>query len=313
MKLFLSSFLIVKPNKNYDNLAGISPNSLLKLNKVNTSSCNSTKVFTMILKLFKPNKLFRSFLWFCLCIGITFVLSLTPINVLANSADNQAKNTLESLFSRVITDENPLYVLGGGGEFFTFKKTGKTTCGQYAMAESMVPPGSGPPPHIHHHANEWFYFPDGGIMLMHGSNIFATMKDIPGVTAPKERLHLEVTKPGSFYYSHKQHLHGYVNNSTEPKRLISVWSNDEDKVGISSYFSAISPKVVDTSKPPIMTGPNRELYVTQGPKYEINQSAHFWEYVDSVDYNFPKTDPHLDELQALLAPDIEGGKPRICK
>lgn len=256
---------------------------------------------------------FKFFLTFGICIVIALLYNFLPINALSHPQYNNATNTGESIFSNVIPDANPLYAIGGGGELFTFKKTGKTTCGQYALAESVVPPGSGPPPHIHHHANEWFYFPDGDIMLMHGSNIFPTMKDIPGVTAPKERLHLEVTQPGSVYYSTKQHLHGYVNNSTQPKRIISVWSTDEDGVGISSYFSAISPKVVDPSKPPTLTPENRELYATQGPKYEITQSANFWEYVDSVDYNFPKMESHLDELQALLAPDVEGGKGRNFK
>lgn len=267
----------------------------------------------MIRKLFRRNKSFRLLVALGIFIGIALISTFTPINVLAHLPNNQSTTTAEFTFPKVIPDANPLYAIGGGGELFTFQKTGKTTCGQYAMAESVVRPGSGPPPHIHHHANEWFYFPDGGIMLMHGSNRFPTMKDIPGVTTPKERLHLEVTKPGSVYYSSKQHLHGYVNNSSAPKKMISVWSTDEDNVGISSYFSAISPKVVDALKPPTMTPQNRELYVTQGPKYEINQSAHFWEYVDSVDYNFPKMDSHLDELKALLAPDIEGGNGRKCK
>ncbi|MEG4855141.1 cupin domain-containing protein [Microcoleus sp. B5-D4] len=212
----------------------------------------------------------------------------------------------------MITDKNPALILGGG-ETFAFVKTGKTTCGQYAMAEAVVAAGGGPPPHIHHHANEWFYFPNGGITLMHGSTLYQEMKDIPGVTAPQESLHLETVKPGSVYYSPKQYVHGFVNNSTEPRKLTFVWTPDEDKVGISNYFLAVGQKVLDRANPPAVNPENRARYVSEGPKYEINQSAHFWEYVDSVDYNFPKMESHLDELQALLAPDIEGGKGRNCK
>lgn len=267
----------------------------------------------MIRNLFLRNNLLRFWLTVGVWVGIAIVVTLIPINVFAHSPSSKATTTAKFTFPSVIPDANPLYVIGGGGELFTFSKTGKTTCGAYAMAESVVAPGSGPPPHIHHHANEWFYFPEGGIMLMHGSNLFPTMKDVPGVTTPKERIHLQVTPPGSIYYSSKQHLHGYVNSSNKPRKMISVWSTDEANIGISSYFSASSPQVIDPLKPPIITSQDRDSYVTQGPKYEINQSAHFWEYVDSVDYNFPKMDAHLDELQALLAPDLPGGKPRQCQ
>lgn len=267
----------------------------------------------MISNLFIRNNFFKFCLIFSICVGIIVVSTLTPFNVLAHLKTDRVKTIEKFTFPNVIPDPNPLYVIGGGGELMTFKKTGKTTCGNYAMAEAMVAPGGGPPPHIHHHANEWFYFPDGGIMLMHGSNRFPTMKDIPGVTVPKERIHLKVAEQGSIYYSTKQHLHGFVNNSNQPKKIISVWNTDPENVGITSYFSAISPKIVDPLKTPILTPENRELYMTQAPKYELNQSAHFWDYVDSVDYNFPKMDSHLDELENLLAPDIKGGKPRQCK
>lgn len=217
-------------------------------------------------------------------------------------------------FPKVIADPNPPIILGAGGETFTFIKTGKTTCGKYTIAEAVVPPGEGPPPHIHHYTNEWFYFPDGGITIMHGSTTYPGMQDIPGVTMPKAVFHLEKTKPGSIYYGSRYNVHGFINHSKTPKRLTFVWTPDDDKVGIYAYLKAVGQPVLDISNPPSVNPKNRELFVTQAPQYGINQSRHFWEYIDSVDYNFPKmSDLHLDELQALLAPDVEGGKPTQCK
>jgi hypothetical protein len=62
-------------------------------------------------------------------------------------------------------DPNPMVILGPAGEIFTFTKVGATTCGKFTIGDTVVPPTAGPPPHIHHWTDEWFYFPDGGITI----------------------------------------------------------------------------------------------------------------------------------------------------
>ena len=47
------------------------------------------------------------------------------------------------------------------GDLYTVKASGKDTGGAFALIEVMVPPGSGPPPHLHHREDEAFYIVEG--------------------------------------------------------------------------------------------------------------------------------------------------------
>jgi quercetin dioxygenase-like cupin family protein len=47
------------------------------------------------------------------------------------------------------------------GDRYTIKCSGKDTSGAYALLEAVIPPGAGPPPHIHSREDEAFYVLDG--------------------------------------------------------------------------------------------------------------------------------------------------------
>lgn len=49
------------------------------------------------------------------------------------------------------------------GDVYRFLATGADTDGSYAQFEAIVPPGGGPPPHIHLREEEGFYILDGEI------------------------------------------------------------------------------------------------------------------------------------------------------
>ena len=49
------------------------------------------------------------------------------------------------------------------GDVYRFLATGDETDGRYAMLEAIVPPGGGPPPHIHSREEESFYVLEGEI------------------------------------------------------------------------------------------------------------------------------------------------------
>jgi quercetin dioxygenase-like cupin family protein len=49
------------------------------------------------------------------------------------------------------------------GDVYRFLATGDDTGGKYAMFEALVPPGGGPPPHVHQREVEGFYVLDGEI------------------------------------------------------------------------------------------------------------------------------------------------------
>ena len=61
------------------------------------------------------------------------------------------------------------------GDVYRFLATGEDTNGTYAMWEALVPPGGGPPPHVHSREEEGFYILDGEIAFtVNGERIVAT-------------------------------------------------------------------------------------------------------------------------------------------
>lgn len=49
------------------------------------------------------------------------------------------------------------------GDVYRFLATGEDTNGKYAIWEAIVPPGGGPPPHVHSREEEGFYILEGEI------------------------------------------------------------------------------------------------------------------------------------------------------
>jgi mannose-6-phosphate isomerase-like protein (cupin superfamily) len=68
------------------------------------------------------------------------------------------------------------------GDVYRFLAMGDDTNGKYALWEALVPPGGGPPPHVHSREEEGFYilegeitFTIGGQRLVAGAGMFANM------------------------------------------------------------------------------------------------------------------------------------------
>jgi quercetin dioxygenase-like cupin family protein len=68
------------------------------------------------------------------------------------------------------------------GDVYRFLATGEDTDGKYAMWEAIVPPGGGPPPHVHSREEESFYILEGeitftinGVQLVASAGMFANM------------------------------------------------------------------------------------------------------------------------------------------
>ncbi|HEV3259315.1 MAG TPA: cupin domain-containing protein, partial [Gemmataceae bacterium] len=54
------------------------------------------------------------------------------------------------------------------GDVYRFLAVGEDTNGKYALWEAVVPPGGGPPPHVHSREEEGFYILEGEITLTIG-------------------------------------------------------------------------------------------------------------------------------------------------
>src|SRR6266576_1663940 len=68
------------------------------------------------------------------------------------------------------------------GDVYRFLAIGDDTNGTYALWEAIVPPGGGPPPHVHSREEEGFYvlegeiaFQIGGDRVVAGAGMFANM------------------------------------------------------------------------------------------------------------------------------------------
>ena len=56
------------------------------------------------------------------------------------------------------------------GDVYRFLATSEETNGKYAMWEAIVPPGGGPPPHVHSREEEGFYILEGEITFQIGED-----------------------------------------------------------------------------------------------------------------------------------------------
>ena len=90
------------------------------------------------------------------------------------------------------------------GDVYRFLATGQDTNGKYAQWEALVPPGGGPPPHVHGREEEGFYVLDGEVTFtVNGERVVATA--------------------GTFANMPVGTPHGFKNESDRPARmLISV-------------------------------------------------------------------------------------------
>jgi mannose-6-phosphate isomerase-like protein (cupin superfamily) len=76
------------------------------------------------------------------------------------------------------------------GDVYRFLATGEDTNGKYALWEALVPPGGGPPPHVHSREEEGFYILEGEITL--------TVGDQRLVAGPGMFANMPVGTPHSF-------------------------------------------------------------------------------------------------------------------
>jgi len=88
------------------------------------------------------------------------------------------------------------------------KTSSETTAGRVTVLEHLAPEGSGPPVHVHHREDEWFYVIEGELTFWVGGRIIKVPmgscvygpRDIPHtfkVTSPQARS-LVVTEPAGF-------------------------------------------------------------------------------------------------------------------
>lgn len=133
------------------------------------------------------------------------------------------------------------------GDVYRFLATGDDTNGKYAMWEAIIPPGGGPPPHVHSREEEAFYILEGEITFHIG----------------EERV---VATAGMFANMPVGTPHSFKNESSHPaKMLISVAPAGLEKMFFE--FGVSVPQGATTAPPP--TKEEIEKLLAIAPRYGI--------------------------------------------
>jgi quercetin dioxygenase-like cupin family protein len=133
------------------------------------------------------------------------------------------------------------------GDVYRFLATGDNTNGKYALFEALVPPGGGPPPHVHSREEEGFYVLEGEITF----------------TINGERV---VAGAGTFANMPVGTPHAFKNESGQPARIL-VSVTPAGLEGMFFEFGVPLPEGSTTALPP--TREEIEKLLAVAPKYGI--------------------------------------------
>src|SRR5688572_7630005 len=115
----------------------------------------------------------------------------------------------------------------GPGDLYTFLVTGAESNGAYFAMEAVVPPGGGPPMHIHKNENETFYVLEGHCTFhLDGKEV--------------------VGGPGDFVNIPIGTRHFFHNASSEPVRMVLTFTPS----GIEKFFEETLEEAHDTTQAP---------------------------------------------------------------
>lgn len=131
------------------------------------------------------------------------------------------------------------------GDTYTLKATTESTAeGTLFVMEASVPPGGGPPPHIHHGTDEAFYVLEGEIEFLDGDRTF-------------------VAGAGSFVLIPKGRVHRFENVGTEKAKALIMAT----PAGFEHYFEEVGQPAGEGDAPPI-SPEEVEKAIAAAPKYD---------------------------------------------
>jgi quercetin dioxygenase-like cupin family protein len=139
---------------------------------------------------------------------------------------------------------------GGGhsrwvvGDTYTFKATTESTGGGFALLEASIPPGSGPPPHLHTSEDEAFYLLAGELQIAAGPDTF-------------------VARAGDFVFVPRGTLHGFINPGVDAAHALILFTPG----GFERFFDEIGAPARPGEQAPPLTTDDLERIVEIAPRY----------------------------------------------
>ncbi|HXE57819.1 MAG TPA: quercetin 2,3-dioxygenase [Gemmatimonadales bacterium] len=115
------------------------------------------------------------------------------------------------------------------GDTYTFKAVGRDTGGRLTVWEAEIPPGAGPPPHLHREQDEAYYVLDGELEVRDGDRTF-------------------MAERGSFVFIPRGAVHCFRNVGQRPSRML-LWMTP---AGFEDFLLAVGqPARPGEAAPPL--------------------------------------------------------------
>ncbi|MFI1797867.1 cupin domain-containing protein [Streptomyces sp. NPDC020379] len=137
------------------------------------------------------------------------------------------------------------------GDHYTIKADKENTHGSLGLIEALVPPGGGPPLHIHHDSDEAFYLIEGELEI---SN---------------EKLS-QTVGAGAFIFVPRGKVHAFKNVSDAPCKMLIIFTPG----GFERFFKELGVSA-DDGRP----APEAEQYAKDVEKAERIVARYAAEYV----------------------------------
>jgi quercetin dioxygenase-like cupin family protein len=135
----------------------------------------------------------------------------------------------------------------GPGDRYTFLVTGEQTGGASFVMEALVPPGGGPPPHIHRNEDETFFMVEGECSITVGDKVVRA-------------------RAGDFVNVPRGIVHCFSNNGPTTARMIVTFT----PAGMEGFFEeTLEPAIDRGAAPPQNNSAVAERYVAAAAKYGL--------------------------------------------
>lgn len=182
--------------------------------------------------------------------------SLATVALSCNQTD--AKKSVTTHETETPKDQPPLPSLnivagegrsfwGPGGDKYEFLVDGKQSGGTTFILHADVPPGGGPPPHIHNRESESYYVKDGELEFSVGD----------------KTIH---AKTGDFVHIPKGTVHTFTNKGKTNAKMISVFAPS----GMEGWFEEVLIPVKDKNEKAVnYTKEQMAFMIEAGPRHGV--------------------------------------------